>query len=296
MADFEKAIESFKKGKLNDAEKKLKTLLPEQSENPDIYYYLGQIAFQKDQFDAAIEFAEKAIKLNDQQAAYHELLGEALGLKAQQAGAIKGAMLLRKVKSAFQTALDLDPQSRRAKEGLFMIYLFTPSVAGGDVNKAMELLEEIKTQNPAHGHVAKAMVYLKNNELQAAEQEFEKAIAEGESDREILMRTGRFFLQRKNFEKVVEIADLYIKNFPEDPRGYMLKGEAYLNSEQLEQALKWLDLAIEKDELFFNAYLQRIKVLLKNGQKDQAQKDAEFILNHPEAGQELKKQVKKLIS
>lgn len=295
MADLKKAIEDFEEGRLNDAEKQLKSLMSEQVENPDIYYYLGQIAFQKDQFDAAIDYAEKAIGLNERQAAYHELLGQALGLKAQQAGAIKGAMLLRKVKSAFQTALELDPKSLRAREGLFMIFLFTPPIAGGDINKAMELLEKIKTQNRAHGHLAQAMIHLKNNELKAAEQEFEKAIETDDHDREILMRTGRFFLQGKNVHKARQIADLYIKNFPEDPRGYLLLGEAYLDDEQLEQALEWINLAIEKDELFFNAHLQRIKAMLKNGRKAEAQKDADFVLNHPEAGESVKNQVKKMI-
>ena len=293
--DFSDAVKQFEWGKINLSEKQFKELLAEQKDNPEIHFYLSKIFLQKDQYDQALEHIENAIKLDAQKAEYHEMLGEILGMKAQQAGMIKGAMLLRKVKSAFEQAINLNENSLMAKEGLFMIYLFSPPVAGGDEKKAMELLEQIKNHNKSHGHLAQAMVYLKQNKLSDAEREFEEAIKENGGDREVLKRTFRFYLQRKNYDKCDEIADLYINHFPQDPRGYQFKGEAYLEAGQPDEALSLFNLAIEKDELFFNGYFHRAKVFLAKNQKEMAANDIKFILDHQEAPQELKKQAKKLM-
>ncbi|APF19645.1 Tetratricopeptide TPR_2 repeat-containing protein [Caldithrix abyssi DSM 13497] len=295
MIDLAKGIELFEKGKINQAEKHFKNILEKQKENPEVHFYLGRIAFQKDQYDAAISYFEKAIEYNPEEARYHEMYGETLGLKAQQAGMIKGAMMLRKVKAAFEKALSLNPESLMAREGLFMINLFAPGVAGGDEKKAMELFELIKKQNATHGHMAQALIHLKNNRLEEAEKEFELAVRQNGNDREILMRSARFFLQRKKYDRVLEIADLYIQHFPDDPRGYQLKGEAYLSEDNADEALNWFNLAIEKDDLFFNAYFHRAKVFLAKGKSEMAQKDVDFILNHPEASKEFKERAKKLM-
>ncbi len=287
-------IAFFEAGQINQAEKHFKEMLQTTNENPEVYYYLGKIAFQKDQYDNALEYFEKAIALNSNDARFHEMLGETLGLKAQQAGMIKGAMLLRKVKTAFEKALSLNPDSLMAKEGLFMIHLFAPSVAGGDEKKAMELFEIIQKQNPAHGHLAQALVHLKQNQLAEAETAFDQAVQQGGNDREILMRSARFFLQRKKFDKVSAIAETYIQHFPEDPRGYQLKGEAYLNQDNADEALNWFNLAIEKDPLFFNAYLHRARVFFAKGNADFAHKDLDFLFNHSEASKEMKAQAQKL--
>ena len=295
MNNFETALKFFEDGKLNQAENIFNDLKQKDKNNAEIYYYLGEIAFRKDQYEKAETLFEKAISLNDQEAKYYEMLGETLGIKAQQAGMVKGALLLRKVKNTFEKALQLNPNSLIAREGLFMIYLFSPPVSGGDAKKAHQFLEEIKKLNSSHGYLAQAMIHIKENNLEEADKAFEQAVKNNGTDREVLMRSARFFLRRKNFNKVIEIADRYIQHFPNDPRGYQLKGEAFFKNNQTEDALNSFNLAIEKDEAFLNAYFHRAQVFLAKNDLQKAREDVHTILQHPNAPKELKNQAKKLM-
>ncbi len=294
MEQLSQAVELLNSGQLNQATQMLETLLQQKGEDPDVYYYLARAAFLKDLHETAIDYLEKAIALNDQRAEYHELLGEALGLKAQQAGMIKGAMLIRKVKAAFEKAIELNENSLAAREGLFMIYLFMPPVAGGDEKQAMRLLEEIKNLSEVHGHLAQGLAYIRQQRFDDVEKEFEQAVAKNGQDSEILMRVGRFYMERKNYEKAGEVCDVYIENRPADPRGYQLKGEVFRKIGDLQEALNWFNLAIEKDPQNLNALYHRALTFKDLNQVEKAREDLQKIIAFPQK-HPLKDRAKKLL-
>ncbi|NOX90375.1 MAG: tetratricopeptide repeat protein [Calditrichaeota bacterium] len=293
MSDLDRAVELFNRGRLNQADSILKDLESNDKNNPEVYYYLGCVALKKDRFEEAIDYLNKAIALKGIEAKYYEMLGEALGLKAQNAGMIKGAVLLGKVKSAFQQALELNPESLAAREGLFMIYLFAPGIVGGNEKMAMKLLNEIKMKNSAHGHLAQGMVYMKENKISEVETEFEKAAREGADDWEIQMRVGRFFLERKVFDKALEFFDNYIELKPDDPAGYQAKGEACFKMENPDEALTWFNMALEKDREYLPAYYRRALLYKDKNENELAKKDLEFILSQ-ESDHPLKDKAEKI--
>lgn len=295
---LQSAIDLYRSGRLNQAQEILNQLLSENTDNPEIYYYLGSIAFNKDLYEEAIQYLEKAIALDNTQARYYEMLGEALGLKSQNVGMLKGARTLNKVKAAFQKALELDAQSLSAREGLYMIYLFAPGVAGGDMNKAQQMLSEIENLNPAKGHIARGMMLMKQKKMAEVENEFEEAARLGRDDAEIQMRVGRFFLERKNFDKALSFINRFIELKPDDPAGYLAKGEVFSKQDKFDEALEQFNTAIEKDAQNLRAYYQRALLYHNNQQNDLAKKDLEMIVNqkikHPlkEKAQKLLKEIK----
>jgi tetratricopeptide (TPR) repeat protein len=276
---LQNAITYYQNGQLNEAQNLLEQLLAEGQKDADIHYYLGCIAFHKDLYDEAITHLEKAIEQDDSKAEYYEMLGEALGLKSQNAGMLKGAMMLGKVKAAFQKALELNPESLSAREGLYMIYLFAPGMAGGDAQKARQMLAEIEERNPARGHIARGMLLMKEKKIGEVEDEFEKAAELGKEDADIQLRVGRFFMERKQFDKARQCLNRYIELKPHDPAGYLALGELFVKLENNDEALKAFNTAVEKGPSNLRARYQRALLFHSLRQDDSAKADLEWIMN-----------------
>ena len=208
------------------------------------------------------------------------MLGQALGFKAQHAGMMKGAMLLPKVKKTFEKALDLNPDSLVAREGLYMFYLFVPGMAGGDEAKAKELAGEIKKLNPARGHLADALYYSKLKNLVDAGQAFEKAAEAGKDDPEIQHKAGQFFLETRQAEKAGKLFARFLELQPDNPAAYASQGDYLAAIGKNEEAVKLYEQALEKNKDFFPARFKRAQVWQKIGETAKAKEDYQFIVKN----------------
>ncbi len=294
MPTLQEAIDFFEQGQLNKAQTILEELQNSDKNNPQIYYYLGCVAQAKDEYEQAITHLEKAIKLDGSKADYYVMLGEALGLKSKNVNMIKAAMTLGKVKAAFQKALELDPENLPAREGLFMIYLFAPPVAGGDAAQAEQLLGEIQAKNPARGLIAQGMKLMKEKKLPQVETVFWQAAETGRDDADIQMRVARFFLERKDFDRALKCINRFIELKPEDPAGYLTKGEILSKMNNDAEALQNFDRAIEKDEQNLRARYQRALHYHFQNKNALARQDLEFILQQ-KTKHSIKSRAKKLL-
>ena len=294
MPTLQEAIDFFEQGQLNKAQTILEELQNSDKNNPQIYYYLGCVAQAKDEYEQAITHLEKAIKLDGSKADYYVMLGEALGLKSKNVNMIKAAMTLGKVKAAFQKALELDPENLPAREGLFMIYLFAPPMAGGDAAQAEQLLGEIQAKNPARGLIAQGMKLMKEKKLPQVETVFWQAAETGRDDADIQMRVARFFLERKDFDRALKCINRFIELKPEDPAGYLTKGEILSKMNNDAEALQNFDRAIEKDEQNLRARYQRALHYHFQNKNALARQDLEFILQQ-KTKHSIKSRAKKLL-
>ncbi|RLD15601.1 hypothetical protein DRI50_03950 [candidate division KSB1 bacterium] len=294
MEMLQEAINLYEQGQLNKAEDILDYLKNEDNKNPEVFYYLGCISLEKDEYEKAIDYLEKSIKIDNSQAKSYEKLGEALGLKSRKVNILKAARTVGKVKNAFQKALELDPQNLGAREGLFTLYLFAPPMAGGDPEKADALMAEIEAINPAHGLIARAMKLLKEQNLPEVDRTFVKAAELGKDDADIQMRVARYFMDRKDFRKALNSIDQFIQLKPEDPSGYLTKGEILSKMNRDDEALENFSKAIEKDAQNLRAHYQRALHYHFQQKNDLAKQDLKFIIEqggkHP-----LRDRAKKLL-
>ncbi len=281
-ANLQEAVRLLERGNLSGAEEKFTALYREDPGDAEVNYYLGLIAFRKDQYDKAVDYLNKAIALNGRFARAYEALGQALGLKAQHSGMVKALRLLPKVRQAFEKALELDPQSVGAREGLFMFYLFSPGVAGGNEKKALELLEELSRMNPARAHLARAMAQLKKKAVDEAENEYRQALQLAPEDPDIRMKAAMFFLNKGDFEQALEHIKKYIELVPDSLAGQMLKGNYYQKKEEWENALDLYNQVLERNPDFFPARFERGQVLLKLGREEEAIQDFQAVAGLPE--------------
>ncbi len=120
--------------------------------------------------------AECQTALNDglsQDSEAQDWTGRALGQQASRAGMISGMRLALNVRTAFETAVNLAPDSEPACVDLGEFYTTAPVIVGGGTAKALALAARIERPLPAIAHRIRAMAAEKNGDLVAAEREFQ---------------------------------------------------------------------------------------------------------------------------
>src|ERR1700719_2237216 len=130
----------------------------------EAYNLLCRAHFELGAWDAAISACEKAVTLDPSSGLYHLWLGRAFGEKADRAGFLKAAGLAGKVRTEFERAVELSPNSWEARTDLAEFYLEAPGVVGGGKDKALAQAELLAPLNPAMAHWVKARVAEKNKD------------------------------------------------------------------------------------------------------------------------------------
>lgn len=167
----------FKAGKYDEARKIYAGRVATNRHDADALFHLGRIAEEQDRHNEAVDWYEKALKLNDTSATYHFWLGSATGALAQSASKIKQPFLARKVKSEFERASQLDPKMLEPRLGLVDFYTMAPGFMGGSVEKAHQQAAEIKKLHPFRGQYAEARIAQKQKDVEAEGRAFEAALA-----------------------------------------------------------------------------------------------------------------------
>lgn len=169
--------ELFRSGKYDDAKKAFAERVAKDRNDHQALYYMGRIAEAQNRNGEAVDWYEKAIKLNDTSATYHFWLGSATGDLAQNASKIKQPFLARKVKSQFEKASQLDPNMLEPRLGLVDFYTMAPGFMGGSKEKAQQQIAEIKKLHPFRGQFAEARIANREKDVAAEGKAYEAALA-----------------------------------------------------------------------------------------------------------------------
>jgi len=286
---LQKAAWLLENGNARQAEHELVSVFGENPEDEEAKILLGRTAIMLDDFERAIDLIEPLVKTRPEDYRVYELLGEVYGLKAQHAGLIKGAMLMPKIKSSFQKAISLAPDSLRAHEGLYMFYLFVPGMAGGDEAKAEAMIDEISALNPARGHVARALLLTKRNQEEGALQEYDQALANGMNDPELLQKIGRFYLTTNQVNRARDVFQKLVEMQPENPAAVNGLGRVFSAGKNWPEAIGMYNRAIEINPYFFPARIERAEAFIESGKSAEAAADLDFTLSNKAAGPILSK-------
>ncbi len=104
-------------------------------------------------------------------------MGRAYGRKADNAGLFEGLKLAGKVKTAFETAVELDPGNGSAANDLSEYYVGAPAIVGGGLDKATALADRVAARLPQPSHRIRALVAEKKKDYTTAEREFRAAVS-----------------------------------------------------------------------------------------------------------------------
>lgn len=125
---------------------------------------------------AESQFA-RAVKREPNVAEYQLWLGRAVGLQAARASVLKQPFMARRIKSAFERAVQLDPTLIDARDGLIQFYLAAPGVMGGSKEKARAQQVAIAKLDRMRGHQAEAVIAWHGRDTVATERALRSAVA-----------------------------------------------------------------------------------------------------------------------
>jgi len=261
--------------KIAEAKKLLLTVKDSNKEYADAQYWLGRIALEEEKYDDAEEYFEEAIDTNDKVAEYHTWYGNTLGTIAGDANFLKQGMLAPKMKSAWEKAVALDPSAIEPRESLVQYYMQAPAIAGGSVDKAIEIANQIVKLKPAEGHRQLGNIYYKEKRMVEAEKEF---IAMTKADPAYGSGLANFYMLQKQYDKAFNLFEDAVKKNPEDMLAiYQIGKTSALSGQKLDRGedclRKYLTYTPKQNEpSHAGANMRLAQIMEKRGKKSEAKK------------------------
>ena len=229
---LEQAKGAFEKGEYTRAIEILKSTAGSEPNNGDVYVLLARSYLELNQYDAAVNSAEKAVAISPKNSDYHRWLGEAYGAKADHASMLSAYSLARKTQKEFDAAVQLDAHNFDAQQDLIQYDCTAPGVVGGGEEKAQPLIQKLMSMDEAEGHYATGICRAQKKDYAAADAEFTKALESKPKTANRIYDIGDYFLQRKNPEKLLAVAAAGEDLAPHDPRGKFCRGTALILQSQ----------------------------------------------------------------
>ena len=239
--------------------------------------------------DGAFKFADRAVSLDGDNAAYHVQLGAVLGRMAEKASLFKQLGLARRAKKELDVGVSLDPKNPDGLLGEMSYYLSAPSFMGGDKAKAGDFAARLAAVDPVRGWLARATIAHEQKDA-AAELEFiQRAIAADERDFDARSELANYYLERpeRNYSILEEVGCKLLEIDPGRPNGWRVLAEVHVASHcwtQLEQLLAASE-SFDHEDL--SPYDAAADALLREGERLPAARDyLEKYLSQPSDGGE----------
>jgi tetratricopeptide (TPR) repeat protein len=189
-------------GHVDDAIQALQAQIDRSASDAESYNLLCRAYFMLEEWDRGISACEKARALDPQKSLYSLWLGRIYGEKAGRAGFLSAAGLAKKVRSSFERAVELDPNSWEARTDLAEFYVEAPGIAGGGKDKARAQADAVAKLNPAMSHWIAARIAEKNDDSAGAELEYRAAIATSHSGARAWFDVANFYFHAKRLDEM----------------------------------------------------------------------------------------------
>ena len=231
-ADIQTAIALHKKGELARAEQIYQNLLVVNPINSEVLHLLGVIAYQKGQFQHAIDLISIAIEISPDIPDFFVNKGNAL----QEMKLLEEAIL------CYEQAIVLNPNYAEAyiNMGAALKDLNLLQDAVKSFDKAILLRSDL-----AEAHSNKGIALKGLNDFHSAIESYDKAIAINPSYAEAHYNRGISLQEIKQLEAAVESYDRAIAVNPAYAEAYANRGAAYKDLKKIEAAVESFDKAFE---------------------------------------------------
>ena len=136
---------------------------------------LCRVDYSLNQTEAAVNECQAAVAAAPSSSEDAMWLGRALGQKAEHASMFSAMGVAKKVHSAFERAVQLDPNNLAAAGDLGEYYIAAPGIVGGGQDKLARFTATLLPAHPAVAHRLLALSAEKSGDLARAEAEFKLA-------------------------------------------------------------------------------------------------------------------------
>lgn len=159
--------------------------------DPEVQFYLGELALRRNEPAKAVPFLEKAIATAPSVSRYHRRLGDAWGTQAASASIFSQLGFAKKCIAAYEKAVALDPADLDARFSAFEYYRRAPGLAGGGFEKASATAAAIKQLDANRGRFAYATLYVGEKKYAEAFAQFDEVLKTTPDDYAALYQIGR---------------------------------------------------------------------------------------------------------
>lgn len=193
----------------------------------ELHNLLCRAHFMAEEWDRGIAECERARNLDPQNSLYHLWLGRIYGEKADRVGFISAAGLVKKVRSSFERAVELEPGNWEARTDLAEFYLEAPVIVGGGKDKAREQAHALLAFHPGMAHWVLARIAEKEKNSAEAEREYRAGIAATHGGARAWLDFAIFLRHTNRFEEM-EQALKQVESAPVDRAESLMDGASLL--------------------------------------------------------------------
>ena len=200
---------------------------PIDAKSAESYNLLCRAYFMLEEWDRGIAACERARNLEPQNSLFQLWMGRVYGEKASRVGFLSAAGLVKKVRSSFERAVELDPKSWEARTDLAEFYLEAPGVVGGGKDKAQAQADAIMPLNPAMAHWIAARIAEKNKDPMTAEHEYRAEIAASHSGSRAWLDFAIFLFHANRLDEMDQVLQ-HLESSPVDRAESLMDGASVL--------------------------------------------------------------------
>ncbi len=165
----------LQQGRVDEARLALQATLTAQPKNAQAHQLLCRVYYAQEMASEAIQQCDLAAANDPANSDTQMWLGRAYGMKASHANAFTAFSLARKVRFAFERAVQLDAGNIEAMNDLGEFYVDAPAIAGGGLDKARTLANRMQPRFASQAHRLLALIASADKDTATAESEFTKA-------------------------------------------------------------------------------------------------------------------------
>jgi tetratricopeptide (TPR) repeat protein len=192
----------LQQGRVDEAIATLQDQIKKSPSDAEAQNLLCRSYFTLANWDRAISACEKATSLQPNNSLYHLWLGRAYGEKADGANFFSAAGLAGKLRTEFETAVRLSPDSVAAHTDLAEFYLEAPGIVGGGRDKAEAQAKLLDKLAPAKAHWVRARIAEKAKDLSTAEKEYRAAIDSSQGGANAWLNIALFYRRARRLDEM----------------------------------------------------------------------------------------------
>jgi len=222
--------------KLDEARPLVQSMLAKDKNDANAMFLMGRILDAEGKNSDAVDWYEKAIKVDEKNSRYHLFLGNALGEEAQNASKLRQPFLARRVKKEFERAVELDGKSIDAREGLVGFYSQAPGFMGGDMDKAKAQAIEIGKMDKMRGHLQMGRLLLRTKDSTGAEKEYKAIITDYPDSSAGYFQMGAYYRGAGRYDESFAMYEHVLKAHPNEIAAHLTwAGTAAVSGKNLER-------------------------------------------------------------
>lgn len=207
-APLDRGVELFEDRQFAEA----RTIFTSLEDQPRAQFFLGRLAFQERDLEAAEDWFSRAAKNAPEESEFQFWLARTYGALALDGSALGRSLSARRSKSHFERAIELDPNHLEARYGLLRFHLLAPRMLGGSRKEAIHQARAIAQRNGYSGHLAWAAIHEQDEDWVAAEKAYRRAIRLKPAESEGVLRWVWLSQSQGKFETAFSVLGEFLQH------------------------------------------------------------------------------------